>query len=274
MLRRCFAILLLIVLCTPAASAAPLWLERRFVPAPSLIDPVFAEAAAVGAPALDYGAFQAFLDRRRTDGPAAARVDYAAIDEQDLESLRAFISDLTALDPVTLNRADQTAYWINLYNAETIRRVADAWPTTSIRKIKGVWSDKTLTVRGAPLSLGDIEHHILRAAFPDPRIHYALNCASLGCPDLAAHPYNGADLDAQLASAARAFVNDVRGVRFDGDKLIVSKIFGWYREDFGGDDVSIIRRLMDHAEPALAARLSDRISIDGYDYDWVVNSTP
>jgi len=140
----------------------------------------------------------------------------------------------------------------------------------------GPWGAELVTVEGVPLSLDDVEHRILRPIWRDPRVHYAVNCAALGCPDLARDPFDAGRLDAQLDRQARRFVNHRRGVRFEGDgDLIVSGIYRWFSEDFGdGSDRAILRHLRRHAAPALAGRLAAADGIDDHDYDWSLNDRP
>ena len=128
-----------------------------------------------------------------------------------------------------------------------------------------------ITVEGEPLSLDDIEHRILRPIWRDPRIHYAVNCASVGCPNLQAKPFEAADLDRMLDMAAIDFVNSPRGVRLDARRLRVSSIYVWFEEDFGGDDAGVIRHLMAYATPGLAMRLQRLDEIAGHGYDWSLN---
>ncbi len=105
-------------------------------------------------------------------------------------------------------------------------------PRNSIRQIDGVWTKLTWRAAGRTLTLDDIEHRILRPEFKEPRVHFAINCASVGCPPLAAEPYRAATLDAQLDAAARRYLASAQGLRIQGDTVLVSKILEWYGEDF------------------------------------------
>ena len=127
-------------------------------------------------------------------------------------------------------------------------------------------------MQGHKLSLHDIEHRIIRPLWPDPRIHYLLNCAAVGCPDLGRTAYSSTSIEAAMEEAAGAYANDPRGVRFDDrGRMTVSKIYLWYEEDFGGSSAAILAHLRRYADPALAARLQDRHRIDDYAYDWSLN---
>lgn len=255
-----------------SATAAPMWIERQFIPTPELVAPAFAIHSEASDETVDHGKFASFLARYvRVGADGVARVAYGGVSTSDRESLRDYLEALQAVDPSALSHDEALAFWLNLYNAATVLAVIDAYPVDSIRDIDAVWSARRLTVSGVRLSLADIEHNIVRAAFPDPRAHYALNCASIGCPNLAPVPYAGERLDAQLDAAARDYVNHPRGVAIDGRKLVVSKIYGWYKDDFGGDEADIVAHLRQFAEPALSEALDGFDDIDGYAYDWSLN---
>jgi hypothetical protein len=216
--------------------------------------------------------------RRGTDG--INRVDYRALaGGADKAALATYIATLAATPIGRYRRDEQRAFWINLYNALTVQLVAERYPVASIRDIdispglfaRGPWDKKLVTVEGEELSLNDIEHRILRPIWRDPRIHYAVNCAALGCPNLRKRAFTGADGDALMDEAARDYVNNRRGVHFDGDRLIVSSLYVWYAEDFGGSDAAVIAHLRRYAEPALAARLGAATAIDDDGYDWALN---
>ena len=135
----------------------------------------------------------------------------------------------------------------------------------------GPWDRKLLEVRGTPLSLNDIEHRILRPIWRDARIHYAVNCAAVGCPNLQPTAFTAANTEIILDHAAQNFVNHRRGARIEDGQLTVSKIYVWFVEDFGGGEEQVVDHLTKFAEPTLAAALKGRTSIDGYEYDWSLN---
>lgn len=214
-------------------------------------------------------------------GAAPHFVDYAGLkaDKAGRAALGAYIESLEAVDPAALPRDEQFAFWVNLYNALTVRVVVDRYPVASIRDIsispglfaRGPWGRKLVRVAGRDLSLDDIEHVILRPEFGDPRVHYAVNCASWSCPDLALEPYEGATLDAQLDAAARRYVNSPRGADFRGTRLTASSIFSWYKKDFGGTEAALLAHLRKYAEPELAAALAKATRVSSYEYDWALN---
>ena len=235
-----------------------------------------------GSAVVDHAAFDALLSRRaRYSRDGVVRVDYVGWrgSAADRAALTRYIDALSALDPLTLTRPEQFAYWANLYNAATIRVVLDAWPVRSIRDIRssllvaGPWKKTVVRVGGLDLSLDDIEHQILRKGWSDPRVHYAVNCASFSCPNLPLRAWRGAGLGPALDAAARAYVNHSRGVDINGSSLTVSSIYKWYAVDFGGTDARVIGHLRQYAAGPLAARLSQTSRIAGDDYNWAINAT-
>ncbi|MDJ0926377.1 MAG: DUF547 domain-containing protein [Gammaproteobacteria bacterium] len=230
--------------------------------------------------AVDHAPWQAFLDKYLDSNHESGinRVAYADVSDADRSELQAYLQALTSIDPRELNRDEQLAYWINLYNAATVEVILEHYPVKSIRKIYGgllglgPWNREILVIADQDLSLNDVEHRILRPIWQDPRIHYSVNCASIGCPNLLAQAYTADQADSQMTAAARAYVNHPRGAMFDDrDRLQVSSIYDWYQVDFGANEQELLEHLASYAEPELAARLR---AYDGrlrYDYDWNLN---
>jgi Protein of unknown function, DUF547 len=192
----------------------------------------------------------------------------------DMTAIAGVVTGYEAIRPSTLSREARFAFWVNLYNALTLKVVLEAFPVRSIRNIGvgGPWRRALVTVEGRRLSLDDIEHRTLRTGWREPRIHYAVNCASIGCPNLMARPWSAATLEGDLDRAARAYVNSPRGVRAIGARQVrVSSIYHWFKEDFGGNNAGVLAHLRRYADADLRASL-DGASIDGHDYDWSVNS--
>jgi hypothetical protein len=203
---------------------------------------------------------------------------YGKVTSNDRAKLKSYLKSLQAKKITAANRNEQRAFWINLYNALTIDVVLDHYPVKSIREITfglfsfGPWGKKFVTVEGNELSLDDIEHKILRKLWPDPRIHYAVNCASMGCPNLQAVPFMGKNLEAMLDKGAREYINHKRGVAVSADgKVTASSIFDWYRADFGKNDAEILAHMRLFAEPTLKAKLQKAARIGAYEYDWSLN---
>jgi len=222
---------------------------------------------------------EAYLEKG--EGGAPNRFDYRALqaNSEDREALQAYIASLEAVVPAALPRDEAFAFWVNLYNALTVAVVVNHYPVASIRNIAispglfstGPWGKKLVTVAGRELSLDDIEHGILRPDFDDNRVHYAVNCASAGCPNLASRPYTADELDAMLEEAARAYVNSPRGARVEGRRLTASSIFKWYMKDFGGTEEGVLAELRKYAGPDLAAALENVSGVASYEYDWSLN---
>jgi hypothetical protein len=229
---------------------------------------------------VDHRLWQRFLATYvRPGADSLNRVAYGSVTAEGRADLDAYLAELAAVRVSTLSRPEQLAFWINLYNALTVRVVLDHYPVRSIREIdispglfsNGPWQARLITVEGEPVSLDDIEHRILRPIWRDPRVHYAVNCASVGCPNLQAVPFAATDVDRMLDLAAIDFINSPRGVRLDSEGARVSSIYAWFEEDFGGDDGGVIRHLMAYAAPVLAMRLQKLDAIAGHDYDWSLN---
>lgn len=257
-------------LCIPFAAA-------QGAPKSELIDSYWLQSNPASRTIVDHEPWAAFLSKYVAPGADGInRVRYgAAKNTPDHQALKAYLATLQAVDPAALTRDAQMAYWINLYNAITVDLVLDAYPVRSIKSVRGglfntgPWDVRVATVVGRRLMLNDIEHGILRPIWRDPRIHYAVNCASIGCPNLAARPYEAHNLEAMLDAAARDYVNHPRGVRMTMAGLRASSIYRWYSVDFGGSDQGLRAHLSQYAEPALQGRLGGRFV--GYDYDWSLN---
>lgn len=229
---------------------------------------------------IDHAAWTDFLAKYlHEDDEDVTRLDYGGVASSDRERLDRYIERLAGVAISDYSRPVQFAYWINLYNAVTVDVVLGHYPVESIRDIdispgwfsSGPWGAKLVTVEGEELSLDDIEHRILRPIWSDPRIHYAVNCASVGCPDLQPEAFTAAKLEEQLDRAARGYVNDSRGFTIEDDRLIVSSIYEWFQADFGGSEVRVVKHLQLYADEPRAATLQRRTGYDDHRYDWSLN---
>lgn len=230
--------------------------------------------------AIDHRAWDAWLARYLVrDADGVNRVGYGTVSADDRAVLDRYVAALAAERIGGYARPEQMAYWINLYNALTVQVVLVRFPVASIMDIKispglfaaGPWGKKLVAVEGEMLSLDDIEHRILRPIWRDPRIHYVVNCASIGCPNLAPRAYTAARLEAMLDEAARDYVNHPRGAAIVEGKLVLSRIYDWYRDDFGTTDAAVIQHLAGYASGGLAAKLRSFKRISDYRYDWGLN---
>jgi hypothetical protein len=240
----------------------------------------------IGAQNDSDAAYDALLSRYVKASPDGVnRVDYAGwrAVAADRAALDGYIAELSARRPSAMTREEAFAFWGNLYNAVTLKVVLDRYPVASIRDIKsdswfdpkayaGPWRQSRVTVEGRKLSLDDIEHSIMRPTFKDPRVHYVVNCASYGCPNLMNRAWRAGTLEADLDAAARAFVNHPRGVSaLPSGALKVSSIYKWFIEDFGGNDAGLIAHFRNFANPDLQSRLATASRIAEDDYDWSLN---
>lgn len=260
-------------------AAAPSFIESLFAPSAKLW-PRWQAHDPASTRLVDHSAWNAFLQRlvrRRVDGVMG--VEYQAVTAEERGALRDYLDRLAAVPVSALARPEQYAFWVNLYNALTVRIVLDHPGKASIRDIalsgglfdSGPWSTRVITVEAEGLTLNDIEHRILRPIWRDPRTHYALNCASVGCPDLRANAYTAAGLDGALDAAARAYVNHPRGVQAGPDGLTLSSIYNWFADDFGGE-AGVLAHLRRYAAPALLTAIDRAPRVIGYRYDWTLNS--
>lgn len=233
--------------------------------------------------AFDHSAYARIFDAYITDGS----VDYAKLKPRR-EALGQYVKMLESLSRANyeeMSRDEKIAFWINAYNAAAVKLIVDhyplrkrlgwkalAYPENSIQQIPNVWDRKVLEVFDEPLSLNHIEHQILRKEFHDPRVHFALVCASLGCPVLRSEPYQGDKLDTQLNKQVRGFLADPKKARYDepDDTLYLSPIFKWFRKDFesAGGILSFVKT---HSPEKAKEKISDKTEIEWLKYNWNLN---
>lgn len=202
-------------------------------------------------------------------------VDYAGF-KADEDGLDKYLEVLEEADPEAMDRNKAMAFYINVYNAWTVKLILSRWPDLkSIKDLGSIfrspWKKKIVRLKTGVLTLDEVEHDILRPRFKDPRVHFAVNCASKGCPPLASEPYAGDKLDKQLNAVTRAFINDPSRTWLEGDRLYLNMIFKWFAGDFG-DPISFVIK---YADQGLKERLEagrDKIRVTHYDYDWSLNN--
>lgn len=210
------------------------------------------------------------------------RVDYRTWNQEQPHSLNQWLSTFQSPDlDLNLTRDQQLALWINLYNAFTIARILERYPIASIQpKILGLpnwlaflwfFYRPAHIVAGKRYSLADIEHKILRSQLQEPRIHFALVCASIGCPLLRNEAYWPDRVQQQLEEDASRFINNSDKVRYDSNTQILycSQIFKWYRQDFLQVSPSIPEYIRHYAKTDLP--VSAQTTIKYLDYDWQLN---
>jgi len=271
------------------------WLQASLAAAASVALAAFARQ--VRAEPFDHrhAAWSALLTKHVLPqrGGQASGVRYAGM-AADRALLKGVLDGLSAVDNPSFqafSRAQQMAFLVNAYNAFTVELVLGKYPNlASIKDLGGVfsspWKPKWITLLGAQVSLDDIEHGMLRqrGRYDDPRVHFAVNCASVGCPPLREEAFVADRLDAQLDEQAQRFMSDRSRNRFDTGRgrLEVSKIFDWYGEDFrlGHRGIRSLPGFMARYAQVLADAPTDRERIRseraeiGFgDYDWKLNDT-
>lgn len=230
---------------------------------------------------VDHSAWDAFLKKYIVAPHPSGinRVNYATVAPEDHTALANYVKSLERVAVSGYSRAEQRAYWINLYNAKTVELILTRFPVKSIRDINispgvfssGPWGAKLMTVEGEKLALDDIEHRILRPIWKDNRIHYAVNCASLGCPNLQPAAFTAENTESLLERGAREYVNHRRGVSLQSGKLKVSSLYVWFQEDFGGSAEGLMEHWAKYAGKTLADALLSYSGGLEHDYDWRLN---
>lgn len=218
----------------------------------------------------DYRSVLAHVKPGLKNGVKLMRVDYAALNSGS--SLEKAYRNLSAFDIGRLaDNKERLAFYINAYNILALKMVADHWPTDSIKDagsfFSPVWNKPAGQLDGKTVTLGEVEHQILRK-MGEPRIHMAIVCASVSCPDLRPEPYTAVRLIEQLDEQSRQFLNNSgKGLRIEGKVIRISKIFDWFEEDFEayGGVASFIRRY----RPGLP----DMKFKSNIPYDWSVNGS-
>lgn len=275
------------VLVTTLALTAGVAMGATSVAAATLAQ-VFGKYKAGSTAKVDHSTWDKLLKSYvKTDRRGLNRVNYRSFKAKDHRTLKTYVKKLEATKVNRLDRSEQFAFWVNLYNAKTIDVILDHYPVSSIRKISiegglfdviknsvgagGPWKAKIMKVSGQSLSLDDIEHGILRPVFRDNRVHYAVNCASIGCPNLRKSAFTGSNLEASLEAGARDYINSPRGVAKVDGKLQVSTIYKWFQKDFGANEKAVLRHLRKYADGRVKAQLARARGIGGYAYDWALN---
>ena len=192
------------------------------------------------------------------------------------KKLDKYLQLLDHTNPDTLPRNEQFAFYLNAYNAYTIKLILTHYP--GIQSIKDIeswltspWKKNFCKIGGHTYSLDEIEHGILRPRFKDPRVHFAINCASKGCPPLISKPYQGSILDQQLDERTRAFINNPERNRLEGNTLYVSEIFKWFEEDFKEGVVDFFSHYAQGELRKLLLTKGEHIKVNYLNYDWSLN---
>jgi hypothetical protein len=227
-----------------------------------------------------HGAWSAVLKQSVSWSESTSAVNYRKLksDSLGLEQYLATLSDVTTTEFNKWTRDQQLSFLINAYNAWTIKLILDHYPVKSIKDIGGIfsnpWKMKFFKLFGNKTSLDWIEHEKIRPGYDEPRIHFALVCASKGCPGLRAEAFTADTLEAQLQDSAAKFINDKTRNHYDAAKqeLYLSPIFKWYKEDFikaKGSVQSFVFTFLTVSSKSISPTVSPTISY--LDYDWTLN---
>ncbi len=213
---------------------------------------------------VDYSTWDTLLKKYVDD---EGNVDYKNF-RKEIGLLNSYLDQQTK-NPVSEyeTKESKLVYYINLYNAATVKLILDNYPLGSIKDLKGPWNRQVVTIRNKQLSLGDIEHNILRK-MDEPRIHFAINCASYSCPKLLNEAFTVEKLEDLLEKSARNFVNDPKRNVITKEKAMLSQIFKWYKKDFT-NKVS----LTDYINQYSTIKITKETSIEFINYDWSLNAS-
>lgn len=192
-------------------------------------------------------------------------VDYKNF-KNDIGALNTYLNNLSIHAPSdNWSKSEKLAYYINIYNAATVKLILDNYPIKSIKDIKSPWLKKRVMIGDREWSLGGIEYKILRK-MDEPRMHFAINCASYSCPKLLNEAYTSAKMESQLQKATMEFLNDSKRNRIEKNKVQLSKIFKWYNKDFTQNG-SLISYINMHS----GKNISNKIKIEYLEYNWTLN---
>ncbi len=266
-------LLLLSAACGGAPKAAPIG---------GNVGAVVSRGIAEGRGKFDHGIWDELVSRFQVRN--GRRFDYAGL-RKEQDRFDAYLDSLARVDLASLEGVELEALFINAYNAFTIRSVLEhvspdgRYEIASIRDIDDVFGRNVHVVGGFHLSLDDIEHGILRPTFRDPRIHFAVNCASLSCPPVPVHAFTGAELDERLEAAARNALSNPDYATVEGGDLLLTKILDWYGSDFVNPDYhgaektvpAFVRKYASDDVRRFIDEQKDDVPVRFRDYDWRLN---
>ncbi len=197
---------------------------------------------------------------------ATGKVNYKGFKAEEA-TLDQYLSKLTSNPPQSnWAKNEQLAYWINAYNAFTVKLILNNYPLKSITELKDPWDTPFISIGDKKYTLNQIEHEVIRKQFSEPRIHFAVNCASQSCPELLNRAYTADKLDSQLKSQTRAYINNPKHNVISTDQVTISSIFDWYKEDFtkSGTVIDFLNAYTDK-------KIRTDAKISYKEYDWNLN---
>jgi hypothetical protein len=211
---------------------------------------------------IDHSQWNALLQKNVSK---SGNVNYKGF-QKDSKQLQSYLDELASNVPTkSWSKNAVLAYWINAYNAFTVKLILDNYPVKSIKDISNPWGKKFFTLGTTKYSLEQIEHEILRK-MSEPRIHFAINCASFSCPNLLNEAYTESQIEKQLASAAKAFVNDKTKNTITANKVEISEIFNWFSSDFKTKG-----SLIDFLNQYSAVKINSKAAVKFKTYNWSLN---
>ncbi|MEO1262528.1 MAG: DUF547 domain-containing protein [Bacteroidota bacterium] len=214
-------------------------------------------------PALSHQAWDELLKKYVT---SSGKVNYTGFKGESAK-LEGYLKDLQNNPPQSSWSRNKTmAYWINAYNAFTVKLIVDNYPVSSITKLDGgkPWDRKWISIGGKSYSLNNIENDILRPTYKDARIHFAVNCAAKSCPPLLNRAWTADNLIANFEKQAKSFINNSTFNKVSSSKISVSKIFEWYKEDFGN--------LIDYLNKYSSEKINQNAKVEFMEYNWQLNN--
>ncbi len=202
---------------------------------------------------------------------ASGVVNYAGI-KNERTQLDTYLTSLSKGIAANASKNEKMAFWINAYNAFTVKLIIDNYPTQSIKNLKGgkPWDTKFISIAGNSYSLNDIEHNILRKEYFDARLHFVLVCAAKSCPKLLNKAYTAQNLSAEMDNQARIFINDTSKNKITAEKAQISELFNWYKDDFL--KTADVKNIQDYINKYSTTKVNSKTPISYLTYDWSLNN--
>jgi hypothetical protein len=259
----------LILLVTVSTASA----EEATTRSPTSSTPEVARAATatLSADVIDHRPFDALL-KKHVDARGQVAYGAWARAEADRAALKSYVDAVGLARVEGKSEASRLAFYINAYNAIVLNAVLEKWPIESVMKVEGFFTAEKHRVANEEMTLDDLEHNkIIRVQFAEPRIHFVLVCAAKSCPPLLRTAMTEANLEQTLEAATRTFIG--AATRRQGDKVITSQLFNWFRQDFEKNAGSVPAYLAKYTEGQTQELLAtDKVTIEFSDYDWAVNA--
>lgn len=231
---------------------------------------------------ISHAEWQKFLDCCViTNKEGINLVNYPQLTTEQHALLNNYISQMAQVDIRKYNRNEQLAFWLNLYNALTVQTVAEYYPITNILEINtspglfsvGPWGASLININNTRLTLDEIHNRIIRPIWNDPRTHYAISNGTIGGANLHKKAFEGKTINSQLNEVARSYINSSRCTQVIEGRLVVSRIYEWFADDFGGNSDDLLLHLTEFAQEPLLSQLKHVSTINAYTYNWRLNST-